>query len=86
MKDAVITSCRVRLRPDPDDLAGHHHWDDSHGAEAGYRQRTVRAPGARHYRRAYLSVLLTVFIVPAAYLLVYGRQEKEPSITPEAVQ
>ena len=30
------------------------------------------------------SVLLTVFIVPAAYLLVYGRRNRHPEATPPA--
>ena len=49
--DAVITACRVRLAADSDDLAGHHHRDDSHGAEAGHGQRAVCSHGARHHRR-----------------------------------
>ncbi len=51
VEDAVITSCRVRLRPDPDDFARHHHRHGADGAEAGHRQRAVRAAGARHHRR-----------------------------------
>jgi len=29
------------------------------------------------------SVLLTIFIVPAAYVLVYGRKNKSTAVTPQ---
>ncbi len=49
--DAVVTACRVRLRPDSDDFARHHHRHDPHGDEARRRRRAVYAHGARHHRR-----------------------------------
>jgi multidrug efflux pump subunit AcrB len=33
-----------------------------------------------------VSVVLTVFIVPAAYLLVYGRRDKDTNVVPEVAQ
>ena len=53
VEDAVITSCRVRLRPDPDDFARHHHRDGADGPEDGHGQRAVRAAGPGHHRRAH---------------------------------
>ena len=43
----------------------------------GSRQRAICAAGARHYRRPGVSVVVTVFLVPAVYLLVHGRHEKK---------
>ncbi len=77
--DAVVTSCRVRLRPDSDDLARDHHRDDPHGHEPGRRRRAIHAHGARHHRRPDFFGAATVFIVPAAYLLVYGRKQRNVS-------
>ena len=59
-----------------DDVAGHDHRAAADGVEAGRGQRSVRAAGARDSRRASVSVALTVFLVPAAYVLVYGRRSR----------
>ena len=81
--DAVVTACRVRLRPDSDDLARDHHRHDSDGHEAGRPAREQYAPMARAIIGGLTSsVLLTIFIVPAAYLLVYGRRRRPASVTP----
>jgi hypothetical protein len=34
-----------------DDFTGDHHWDDSHGDEAGRRRRAIHAHGPRDHRR-----------------------------------
>ena len=62
---------------DSDDVARDGLRPDADGAEARHRQRGVRAAGARDHRRpAWCRSLLTVFIVPAAYLMVYRRQRR----------
>jgi len=77
--DAVVTSCRVRLRPilmtSLATIIGMIPMAMNLGE--GGEQYTPMA-------RAIIggltsSVLLTVFIVPAAYLLVYGRKERHAS-------
>jgi len=74
--DAVITACRVRLRP---------ILMTSLATIIGMIPMAMKlGTGAEQYTpmaRAIIggltsSVLLTVFIVPAAYLLVYGRKRK----------
>ena len=75
--DAVITACRVRLRP---------ILMTSLATIIGMIPMAIKlGTGAEQYApmaRAIIgglasSVLLTIFIVPAAYLLVYGRGKKE---------
>jgi multidrug efflux pump subunit AcrB len=74
--DAVITACRVRLRP---------ILMTSLATIIGMLPMAMRlGTGGEQYTpmaRAIIggltsSVILTVFIVPAAYLLVYGRKER----------
>src|SRR5580693_6764340 len=76
VSDAVITACRVRLRP---------ILMTSLATIIGMFPMAMKlGEGGEQYTpmaRAIIggltsSVLLTVFIVPAAYLLVYGRKEK----------
>ena len=76
--DAVITSCRVRLRP---------ILMTSLATIIGMIPMALKlGTGAEQYTpmaRAIIggltsSVLLTVFIVPAAYLLVYGKKQRGP--------
>ncbi len=52
--DAVITACRVRLRPILMTSLRHHHRHDPHGDEAGRRRRTIHAHGPRHHRRPHV--------------------------------
>lgn len=75
--DAVITACRVRLRP---------ILMTSLATIIGMVPMAMKlGEGGEQYTpmaRAIIggltsSVLLTIFIVPAAYLLVYGRKEKK---------
>ena len=75
MADAVITSCRVRLRP---------ILMTSLATIIGMMPMALKlGTGGEQYApmaRAIIggltsSVLLTVFIVPAAYLLVYRRRQ-----------
>lgn len=84
-KDAVITACRVRLRP---------ILMTSLATIIGMIPMALRlGTGAEQYTpmaRAIIggltsSVVLTIFIVPAAYLLIYGeiKQEPAPALTPE---
>ncbi len=77
--DAVITACRVRLRP---------ILMTSLATIIGMIPMALRmGTGAEQYTpmaRAIIggltsSVILTIFIVPAAYLLVYGRRETSPA-------
>jgi len=81
--DAVITACRVRLRP---------ILMTSLATIIGMIPMALKlGTGAEQYTpmaRAIIggltsSVLLTVFIVPAAYLLVYGKKRRGP-VTQEA--
>ncbi|HTU42343.1 MAG TPA: efflux RND transporter permease subunit [Candidatus Aquilonibacter sp.] len=83
--DAVITACRVRLRP---------ILMTSLATIIGMIPMALRlGTGAEQYTpmaRAIIggltsSVLLTIFIVPAAYLLVYGRRNPQtaPAQSPE---
>jgi multidrug efflux pump subunit AcrB len=83
-KDAVITACRVRLRP---------ILMTSLATIIGMIPMALKlGTGAEQYTpmaRAIIggltsSVLLTIFIVPAAYLLVYGRGGKENKTNPAA--
>ncbi len=80
--DAVVESCKVRLRPilmtSLATLLGMIPM--ALGLEAGSEQY---APLARAVIGGLaVSVVVTVFLVPAVYLLIHGRHEKEP-VTPE---
>ena len=67
---------------DSDDVARHHHRDGADGAQAWHGQRAVRAAGPRDHRRPDASrSLLTVFIVPAAYLLGVRHKDKNRIMT-----
>jgi multidrug efflux pump subunit AcrB len=77
--DAIITACRVRLRP---------ILMTSLATIIGMIPMALKlGTGAEQYTpmaRAIIggltsSVLLTIFIVPAAYLLVYGRKQRTPA-------
>ncbi len=77
IKDAIVTSCRVRLRP---------ILMTSLATIIGMVPMALKlGTGSEQYAplaRAIIggltsSVLLTIFIVPAAYLLVYGKQEEK---------
>ena len=78
-KDAVITACRVRLRP---------ILMTSLATIIGMIPMAMKfGTGAEQYApmaRAIIggltsSVVLTIFIVPAAYLLVYGKKNQPPT-------
>jgi multidrug efflux pump subunit AcrB len=80
--DAVITACRVRLRP---------ILMTSFATIIGMIPMALKlGTGAEQYApmaKAIIggltsSVLLTIFIVPAAYLLVYGRRKEETTNLP----
>jgi hydrophobic/amphiphilic exporter-1 (mainly G- bacteria), HAE1 family len=82
--DAVITACRVRLRP---------ILMTSLATIIGMIPMALKlGTGAEQYApmaKAIIggltsSVVLTVFIVPAAYLLIYGRRNRQPEATPPA--
>jgi len=82
IEEAVITSCRVRLRP---------ILMTSLATIIGMVPMALKlGTGSEQYAplaRAIIggltvSVVLTVFIVPAAYLLVYGRRGRDQSSTP----
>jgi multidrug efflux pump subunit AcrB len=77
MEDAVITSCRVRLRP---------ILMTSLATIIGMVPMALKmGTGSEQYAplaRTLIggltsSVLLTVFIVPAAYMIVHGRRARE---------
>jgi HAE1 family hydrophobic/amphiphilic exporter-1 len=81
-EDAVITACRVRLRP---------ILMTSLATIIGMIPMALKlGTGAEQYTpmaRAIIggltsSVLLTIFIVPAAYLLVYGKKNPHPASAP----
>ena len=82
IEEAVITSCRVRFRP---------ILMTSLATIIGMVPMALKlGTGSEQYAplaRAIIggltvSVVLTVFIVPAAYLLVYGRRGRDQSSTP----
>jgi len=84
--DAVVTACRVRLRP---------ILMTSLATIIGMLPMALKlGTGAEQYTpmaRAIIggltsSVVLTIFIVPAAYLLVYGRKERNAAATQEAAE
>jgi HAE1 family hydrophobic/amphiphilic exporter-1 len=77
VKDAIVTSCRVRLRP---------ILMTSLATIIGMVPMALKlGTGSEQYAplaRAIIggltsSVILTIFIVPAAYLLVYGKRDQE---------
>jgi multidrug efflux pump subunit AcrB len=83
--DAVIQACRVRLRP---------ILMTSFATIIGMIPMALKlGTGAEQYTpmaRAIIggltsSVILTIFIVPAAYLLVYGRRQASPARGPKEV-
>jgi HAE1 family hydrophobic/amphiphilic exporter-1 len=83
--DAVITACRVRLRP---------ILMTSLATIIGMLPMALKlGTGAEQYApmaKAIIggltsSVLLTIFIVPAAYLLVYGRKHPQTAALPNEV-
>ena len=83
-EDAVITACRVRLRP---------ILMTSLATIIGMIPMALKlGTGAEQYTpmaRAIIggltsSVLLTIFIVPAAYLLVYGRKKEQEPVAESA--
>src|SRR3984893_8758511 len=82
VKDAIITSCRVRLRP---------ILMTSLATIIGMVPMALKlGTGSEQYAplaRAIIggltsSVMLTIFIVPAAYLLVYGKRDLQASSVP----
>jgi HAE1 family hydrophobic/amphiphilic exporter-1 len=84
-EDAVIQACRVRLRP---------ILMTSLATIIGMIPMALKmGTGAEQYTpmaRAIIggltsSVILTIFIVPAAYLLVYGRRKESPARRPKEV-
>jgi multidrug efflux pump subunit AcrB len=82
--EAVIESCKIRLRPilmtSLATLLGMIPM--ALGMEAGSEQY---APLARAVIGGLaVSVVATVFLVPAVYLIVHGRREKKPALTGEA--
>ena len=76
LKEAVADACRIRLAADPDDFARHSGGLAAHGIQARNGQRSVCAARAGHHRRSALVYRLTIFVVPAAYLLIYRRRDQ----------
>jgi len=85
VEDAVITSCRVRLRP---------ILMTSLATIIGMLPMALKlGTGSEQYAPLALaiigglvaSVILTVFIVPSAYLLVYGGRQASPAREPKEV-
>ncbi len=81
VKDAIVTSCRVRLRP---------ILMTSLATIIGMVPMALKlGTGSEQYAplaRAIIggltsSVILTIFIVPAAYLLVYGKRDQQSATT-----
>jgi multidrug efflux pump subunit AcrB len=82
--EAVVQSCKIRLRPilmtSLATLLGMIPM--AMGTEAGSEQY---APLARAVIGGLaVSVVVTVFLVPAVYLIVHGRHDKKPAIAGEA--
>ncbi len=79
VRDAVITACRVRLRPILMTSLATIIGMIPMALKLGTGSEQY-APMARTIIGGLTSsVILTVFIVPAAYLLVYGRKDRERS-------
>jgi len=85
-EDAVVTACRVRLRP---------ILMTSLATIIGMIPMALKlGTGAEQYApmaKAIIggltsSVLLTIFIVPVAYLLVYGKKKQEPAGEPATAE
>jgi multidrug efflux pump subunit AcrB len=84
--DAVIESCRVRLRPILMTSLATIIGMVPMALKMGTGSEQY-APLARTIIGGLtVSVLLTVFIVPASYLLVYGRRDKTTAAVPEVVR
>jgi multidrug efflux pump subunit AcrB len=82
--EAVVQSCKIRLRPilmtSLATLLGMIPM--AMGTEAGSEQY---APLARAVIGGLaVSVVVTVFLVPAVYLIVHGRHDKKPALAEEA--
>ena len=73
VREAVATGLPRPVTPRTDDVARDHHRPASHGVETRRRQRVLCSLGAGDSGRSSVSVALTVFLVPAAYVLVYDR-------------
>ena len=76
LREAVSLGLPRAVAAGADDLAGHADRPDPDGAEAWATGSEAYAPLARAIIGGLaVSVVLTVFIVPAAFLLVHGRRE-----------
>jgi len=74
--------CRNPAQADSDDVAGDRFRTDPDGAEAGTGSEAY-APLARAIIGGLIaSVAVTIFIVPAAYVLVYGRRRPASAEVP----
>ena len=71
LREAVALACRVRLRPVLMTSLATLIGLLPMAAETRHRQRSLCAARSRDHRRVGVSVVLTVFIVPAAYFLIY---------------
>jgi hydrophobic/amphiphilic exporter-1 (mainly G- bacteria), HAE1 family len=84
--DAVIEACRVRLRPILMTSLATIIGMVPMALKMGTGSEQY-APLARTIIGGLtVSVVLTVFIVPAAYLLVYGRRDRDKSAVPEVAR
>jgi len=85
LKQALAEACEVRLRPilmtTLATILASFPW-----RSLWSRQRTVRAASASNSRRLTVSGIVTVFLVPTAYLLIHRKEVRDDEIVPDLVR
>jgi len=82
VRDAVVTSCRIRLRPILMTSLATIFGLVPMALKLETGSEAYASLGRTIIGGLIVSVALTVFIVPAAYLLTYGRKSKAATLAP----
>jgi len=85
VRDAVVTSCRIRLRPILMTSLATIFGLIPMALKLETGSEAYASLGRAIIGGLTFSVILTVFIVPAAYMLVYGRRQASPARGPKEV-